>query len=147
MKKNRQSVIVDDQKFDSNSKIKDKTKSRIFDAGIKEEEFNESNISKKARKTLIKDASGFQNDISSQRTDKNLLLKINKSKSKEKLDLSENKKEKSKKDLNRLETLGANGEEEKKNEENSISSWEEDSGEEVLFNKFSNEIKSWGKCC
>ena len=47
------------------------------------------------------------------------------------MDLSENKKEKSKKDLNRLETLGANGEEEKKNEENSISSWEEDSGEEV----------------
>ena len=70
MKKNRQSVIVDDQKFHSNSKIKDKTKSRIFDAGIKEEEFNESNISKKARKTFIKEASGFQNDISSQRTDK-----------------------------------------------------------------------------
>ena len=146
MKKNRQSVIVDDQKFHSNSKIKDKTKSRIFDAGIKEEEFNESNISKKARKTFIKDASGFQNDISSQRTDKNLLLKINKSKSKEKLDLSENKKEKSKKDLNRLETIGANGEEEKKNEENSISSWEEDSGEEVNSEDQKKEVnKKWYK--
>ena len=54
MKKNRQSVIVDDQKFHSNSKIKDKTKSRIFDAGIKEEEFNESNISKKPERLSLK---------------------------------------------------------------------------------------------
>ena len=148
MKKNRQSVIVDDHKFNSNSKIKDKGKSRIFDVPIQEEDFNKSNISKKNRKTFMKDISGFPNEASSQRTDKNLLLKQNKNKSKEKLDLSENKKEKekSKKDLNRLETMGLNMEEEKKNGENSISSWEEDSGEEVNSEDQKKEVnKKWYK--
>ena len=148
MKKNRQSVIVDDHKFNSNSKIKDKGKSRIFDVPIQEEDFNKSNISKKNRKTFMKDISGFPNEVSSQRTDKNLLLKQNKNKSKEKLDLSENKKEKekSKKDLNRLETMGLNMEEEKKNGENSISSWEEDSAEEVNSEDQKKEVnKKWYK--
>ena len=124
-------MIVEDYKYNSNSKVRDKAKSRIFENPIKEEDFNKS---QKARKTLMKEMPGFPNDPSSQRTDKNLLLKQNKSRnSMEKLDLSDNKKEKSKKELNRVETTGMNlnAEEEKKNGENSISSWEEDSGEEV----------------
>ena len=146
MKKNRQSMIVEDYKYNSNSKVRDKAKSRIFENPIKEEDFNKS---QKARKTLMKEMPGFPNEPSSQRTDKNLLLKQNKSRnSMEKLDLSDNKKEKSKKELNRVETTGMNlnAEEEKKNGENSISSWEEDSGEEVNSEDEKKEVnKKWYK--
>ena len=146
MKKNRQSMIVEDYKYNSNSKVRDKAKSRIFENPIKEEDFNKS---QKARKTLMKEMPGFPNDPSSQRTDKNLLLKQNKSRnSMEKLDLSDNKKEKSKKELNRVETTGMNlnAEEEKKDGENSISSWEEDSGEEVNSEDEKKEVnKKWYK--
>ena len=146
MKKNRQSMIVEDYKYNSNSKVRDKGKSRIFENPIKEEDFNKS---QKARKTLMKEMPGFPNDPSSQRTDKNLLLKQNKSRnSMEKLDLSDNKKEKSKKELNRVETTGMNlnAEEEKKDGENSISSWEEDSGEEVNSEDEKKEVnKKWYK--
>ena len=56
MKKLRQSVIVDESKYNNNSRVKDKTKSRIFTKSIKEEEdFNKSGINKK--KSQIK----FQN--------------------------------------------------------------------------------------
>ena len=144
MKKNRQSMIIEDYKYNSNSKIRDKAKSRIFENPLKEEDFNKS---QKSRKTLMKEMPGFPNDPSSQRTDKNLLLKQNKSKnSMEKLDLSENKKEKTNKNLNRIETTGMNVEEEKKNVENSISSWEEDSGEEVNSEDEKKEVnKKWYK--
>jgi len=146
MKKNRQSMIIEDYKYNSNSKVRDKGKSRIFENPIKEEDFNKS---QKARKTLMKEMPGFPNEPSSQRTDKNLLLKQNKSRnSMEKLDLSDNKKEKSKKELNRVETTGMNlnAEEEKKNGENSISSWEEDSGEEVNSEDEKKEVnKKWYK--
>ena len=146
MKKNRQSMIVEDYKYNSNSKVRDKGKSRIFENPIKEEDFNKS---QKARKTLMKEMPGFPNEPSSQRTDKNLLLKQNKSRnSMEKLDLSDNKKEKSKKELNRVETTGMNlnAEEEKKDGENSISSWEEDSGEEVNSEDEKKEVnKKWYK--
>ena len=146
MKKNRQSMIVEDYKYNSNSKVRDKGKSRIFENPIKEEDFNKS---QKARKTLMKEMPGFPNEPSSQRTDKNLLLKQNKNRnSMEKLDLSDNKKEKSKKELNRVETTGMNlnAEEEKKNGENSISSWEEDSGEEVNSEDEKKEVnKKWYK--
>ena len=146
MKKNRQSMIIEDYKYNSNSKVRDKGKSRIFENQIKEDDFNKS---QKARKTLMKEMPGFPNDPSSQRTDKNLLLKQNKSRnSMEKLDLSDNKKEKSKKELNRVETTGMNlnAEEEKKNGENSISSWEEDSGEEVNSEDEKKEVnKKWYK--
>ena len=51
MKKLRQSVIVDESKYNNNSRVKDKTKSRIFTKSIKEEEdFNKSGINKKNRK-------------------------------------------------------------------------------------------------
>ena len=74
MKKNRQSVIVDDSKYNSSSKIKDKNKSRIVENPIKEEDFNQNNKSKKIRKPLMKDFPGFPNETTSQRTEKNLLL-------------------------------------------------------------------------
>ena len=116
MKKNRQSMIIEDYKYNSNSKVRDNAKSRVFENPMKEEDFNKS---QKSRKNLMKEMPGFPNEPSSQRTDKNLLLKQNKSKnSLEKLDLSENKKEKTKKDLNRIETTGMNVEEEKKNSYN-----------------------------
>ena len=129
MKKLRQSVIVDESKYNNNSRVKDKTKSRIFTKSIKEEEdFNKSGINKK--KSQIKEIPEYPIEPSSQRTDKNLLLKQNKSKkSTEKLVKVDTKKDKSKKDLNIIETTGMNNEEEKK--ENSLSSWEEDSGEEI----------------
>ena len=148
MKKNRQSVIVDDSKYNSNSKIKDKSKSKIYDSPIREGDFNKSNGSKRARTNLMKEIPGFPNEATSQRTDKNLLLKQNKNKKPiEKLDLSDNKKEKSKKELNIIETTGINNaEEEKKNGENSISSWEEDSGEEVNSEDEKKEVnKKWYK--
>ena len=144
MKKNRQSMIIEDYKYNSNSKVRDNAKSRVFENPMKEEDFNKS---QKSRKNLMKEMPGFPNEPSSQRTDKNLLLKQNKSRnSLEKLDLSENKKEKTKKDLNRIETTGMNVEEEKKNAENSISSWEEDSGEEVNSEDEKKEVnKKWYK--
>ena len=146
MKKNRQSVIVDDSKYNSSSKIKDKNKSRIVENPIKEEDFNQNNKSKKIRKPLMKDFPGFPNETTSQRTEKNLLLKQNKSKiAIEKLDLSDNRKEKSKKNINVIETTGLN-EEEKKDTENSISSWEEDSGEEINSEDQKKEVnKKWYK--
>ena len=146
MKKNRQSVIVDDSKYNSSSKIKDKNKSRIVENPIKEEDFNQNNKSKKIRKPLMKDFPGFPNETTSQRTEKNLLLKQNKSKiAIEKLDLSDNRKEKSKKNINVIETTGLN-EEEKKDDENSISSWEEDSGEEINSEDQKKEVnKKWYK--
>lgn len=146
MKKNRQSVIVDDSKYNSSSKIKDKNKSRIVENPIKEEDFNQNNKSKKIRKPLMKDFPGFPNETTSQRTEKNLLLKQNKSKiAIEKLDLSDNRKEKSKKNINVIETTGLN-EEEKKDAENSISSWEEDSGEEINSEDQKKEVnKKWYK--
>ena len=147
MKKNRQSVIVDDSKYNSNSKIKDKNKSRIINDPIKEEDFNENRTSKKIKKSSMRDNQGFPNETSTQRTDKNLLLKQNISrKSIDRLDLSDNRKEKSKKDMNIIETTGVNLEEEKKNAENSISSWEEDSGEEINSEDEKKEInKKWYK--
>ena len=93
MKKNRQSVIRDDsQTF--NSRLKDKTKSRIriinednmdedMKEDLKEDSFNnnldQNEKSKKNRKPLMKEIPGYPNDMSSQRTDK-ILLKQNKSK-------------------------------------------------------------------
>ena len=54
------------------------------------------------------------------------------------------KKDKSKKDLNIIETTGMNNEEEKK--ENSLSSWEEDSGEEINSEDEKKEVnKKWYK--
>ena len=148
MKKNRRSVIVDETKYNNNSRHskKDKTKSRIYDAQIKDEDYNKSKISKiskKERKTLMKDAQGYPNELSSQRTDKNLLLKQNKGrKSLEKTE-KETKKDRSKKDLNIIETTGIN-EEEKKNGDNSISSWEEDSAEEINSEDVKKEVnKKW----
>ena len=144
MKKNRQSIIIDDSKYNSSVKIKDKAKSRVYESPMKEEDLNKST---KPIKNLSKNIPGFPNEASSQRTDKNLLLKQNKThKPVAKLDLSENKKDKSKKDLNIIETTGVNAEEEKKNEENSISSWEEDSGEEVNTEDEKKEVnKKWYK--
>ena len=148
MKKNRRSVIVDETKYNNNSRHskKDKTKSRIYDAQIKDEDYNKSKISKiskKERKTLMKDAQGYPNELSSQRTDKNLLLKQNKGRKSFEKTEKETKKDKSKKDLNIIETTGIN-EEEKKNGDNSISSWEEDSAEEINSEDVKKEVnKKW----
>ena len=100
MNKNRQSVIRDDsQVFKSTLKDnKDKTKSKIFqinnddemkedikedmkeDSFINNENIKDTSVNKKTRKPLMKDVPGFPNELSSQRTDKNLLLKQNISK-------------------------------------------------------------------
>ena len=144
MKNLRKSVIVDETKYNSsNSRQFDKTKSRIFKKSIKEEDFNKSG--NKSKKSLIKEIPEYPNEPSSQRTDKNLLLKQNKNrKSLEKIDRVDTKKDKSKKDLNIVETTGMNIEEEKK--ENSISSWEEDSGEEINSEDEKKEVnKKWYK--
>ena len=93
MKKNRQSVIRDDTQL-FNSKSKDIGKSKIYsinDEEMKEdmkEEMKEDSFintpnqkeGKKNRKPLMKEVPGFPKDLSSQRTDKNLILKQNISK-------------------------------------------------------------------
>ena len=143
MKKNRQSVIIDDTKFNK-SKMKDKNKSRMDEIPIKEGDYDKSNISKKERKTLIKDIPGFSKEDSSQRTEKNLLLKQNKSRNS--IEKVESKKDKSKKDLNIIETTGMNVEEEKKNDEKDVSSWEEDSGDQANSEDEKQEVnKKWYK--
>ena len=143
MKKNRQSVIIDDTKFNK-SKMKDKNKSRMDEIPIKEGDYDKSNISKKERKTLIKDIQGFSKEDSSQRTEKNLLLKQNKSRNS--IEKVESKKDKSKKDLNIIETTGMNVEEEKKNDEKDVSSWEEDSGDQANSEDEKQEVnKKWYK--
>ena len=144
MKNLRKSVIVDDTKYNSsNSRLQDKTKSRIFNKSIKEDDFNKSG--NKSKKISIKEIPEYPIEPSSQRTDKNLLLKQNKSrKSKDNLKRVDTKKDKSKKDLNIVETTGMNIEEEKK--ENSVSSWEEDSGEEINSEDEKTEVnKKWYK--
>ena len=87
MKNLRKSVIVDDTKYNSsNSRLQDKTKSRIFNKSIKEDDFNKSG--NKSKKISIKEIPEYPIEPSSQRTDKNLLLKQNKSrKSKDNLDI------------------------------------------------------------
>ena len=154
MKKNRQSVIIDDTKYNTKSKHTDKNKSRINETPIEEEEenfnYNKSTINKKMRKNLAKDVPGFSNEDSSQRTDKNLLLKINKSEKLPKVELKEQEKERKgrnkKENINRIETTDMLLEEEKKNPENSISSWEEDSGEDVNSEENKMEVnKKWYK--
>ena len=92
MKKNRQSVIRDDtQKF--NSKARDIAKNKISYINEDEEDMkedmkddsinnssNNKSVNKKTRKQLMKEIPGYPNEFSSQRTDKNLLLKQNISK-------------------------------------------------------------------
>ena len=81
---------------------------------------------------------------SSQRTEKNLLLKQNKSRNS--IEKVESKKDKSKKDLNIIETTGMNVEEEKKNDEKDVSSWEEDSGDQANSEDEKQEVnKKWYK--
>ena len=146
MKNFRKSVIIDESKYsNSNSKIKDKTKSRIFSKSIKDEDFNKSGTKKNLKKSSIGEIPGYPNEPSSERTDKNLLLKQNKSKkSVDNFERVGTKKDKSKKDLNIVETTGMNIEEEKK--ENSVSSWEEDSGEEINSEDEKKEVnKKWYK--
>ena len=173
MKKNRQSVIRDDsQTF--NSRIKDKTKSRIriinednmdedMKEDIKEDSFKQEPKSKKTRKPLMKETPGFPNELSSQRTDKNLLLKQNKSKissSSSNIDLISEKENKGKttkdekpknksKNINMLETNGMIIDDEKmkkKEKKEKDSSWEEDSAEEQDSEDNQKEInKKWYK--
>ena len=64
MKKKKQSVKVEDTKFNKTT-MKDKNKSRMDEIPIKEEDHDKSNISKKERKTLIKDIPGFSKEDSS----------------------------------------------------------------------------------
>ena len=174
MKKNRQSVIRDDTQV-FNSKLKDKTKSRIVQLNndddmkedMKEDSFNnkddtikDASVSKKTRKPLMKEVPGFPNELSSQRTDKNLLLKQNISKkSSEKASsilenesiIEEKSKSKDKKNLNIMETSGAKFDEkgpkvEKERKESIESSWEEESGEEQGSEDNKKEInKKWYK--
>ena len=172
MKINRQSVIRDDtQKF--NSKIKDKSKSRInyrndddMKEDIKEDSFgsqdkkDNSLINKKTRKPLMKEVPGFPNELSSQRTDKNLLLKQNISKkSSEKASSNlddliieeeeKNQKVKDQANTHIVETTGMKGEDEKnkkKERMDTVSSWEEESGEEEGTQDDKKEInKKWYK--
>ena len=180
MKKNRQSVIRDfNQTQTFNSKIKDKSKSRINYADdedmkedMKEEEFKEESVltpnkkessinSKKSRKPLMKEVPGYPNELSSQRTDKNLLLKQNIAGNKlsEKAsnlddlipeEIEEKVIVKSKnKFTNILETTGKmDDKKEKKSERNdTISSWgEEEGGEEEGTEDDKKEInKKWYK--
>ena len=149
MKKNRQSVIIDDTRY--NSRMKDKNKSRINEIPLDEENYNKSTISKKGHKHSGKDIPIFSNEDSSQRTDKNLLLKQNRSQNISKKDIIQKDKDKDKKnkkeDINRIETTGMLLEEEKKNaNENSISSWEEESGEDINSEDNKQEVnKKWYK--
>ena len=183
MKKNRQSVIRDDTQL-FNSKSKDIGKSKIYsinDEEMKEdmkEEMKEDSFintpnqkeGKKNRKPLMKEVPGFPKDLSSQRTDKNLILKQNISKkSSEKAssnlddlisdDINEKNIIKTKKkdknnvksnNINVLETNGMKIDDEKNNKkedkEDDKSSWEEDSAEEQGSEDNKKEInKKWYK--
>ena len=99
MKKSNRTSVIRDFTQKNTSKIKDKSKSRInylddedmkedLKEDLKDEEFKEESAltpnrkessvnSKKARKPLMKEVPGYPNELSSQRTDKNLLLKQN----------------------------------------------------------------------
>ena len=130
---------------------------------IKEDSLNEGSVNKKMRKPLMKEIPGYPNDLSSQRTDKNLLLKQNKSKKSSEKGSSQiedlisekdfDKKGKKKRiieknDINMLETSGMKIEEKvrKKDKEDSISSWDEDLGEDQLSEDKRKEInKKWYK--
>ena len=172
MKKNRQSVIRDDTQV-FNSRLKDKTKSRIVQLNndddmkedMKEDSFNnkddnikDTSVNKKTRKPLMKEVPGFPNELSSQRTDKNLLLKqnISKKSSGKASSILDNQsgieeKSKDKKNLNIMETSGAKFDEkgpkdEKEGKESLESSWEEESGEEQGSEDNKKEInKKWYK--
>ena len=176
MNKNRQSVIRDETQMFNSRAGKDKVKNRNFplntdevkeemkEEDIKEESIGEESINKKTRKPLMKEVPGFPNDLSSQRTDK-ILLKQNKSKkSSEKassnLDdlISEKDHDKKgkkarqikniKNDINMLETSGMKIDEKikKKEREDSISSWDEDIGDDQLSEDKKKEInKKWYK--
>ena len=175
MNKNRQSVIRDDTQLFNAHSGKEKGKTKIYsinndevkeemkEEDIKEESVNEGSVNKKIRKPLMKEIPGYPNDLSSQRTDKNLLLKQNKSKkSSEKgssniedliseKDFDKKGKKKrilEKNDINMLETSGMKIEEKvrKKDKEDSISSWDEDMGEDQLSEDKRKEInKKWYK--
>ena len=185
MNKNRQSVIRDDsQVFKSTLKDnKDKTKSKIFqinnddemkedikedmkeDSFINNENIKDTSVNKKTRKPLMKDVPGFPNELSSQRTDKNLLLKQNISKKSsqkasynldnESISGDEKKgKQKSKekkmslKNINALETTGMKLDEKgyPMEKEDAESSWEEESGEDQGSEDKKKEInKKWYK--
>ena len=175
MNKNRQSVIRDDTQLFNAHSGKEKGKSKIYsinndevkeemkEEDIKEDSLNEGSVNKKIRKPLMKEIPGYPNDLSSQRTDKNLLLKQNKSKkssekgssqiedliSEKDFDKKKKKKKKKKKnDINMLETSGMKIEEKvrKKDKEDSISSWDEDLGEDQLSEDKRKEInKKWYK--
>ena len=175
MNKNRQSVIRDDTQLFNAHSGKEKGKTKIYsinndevkeemkEEDIKEESVNEGSVNKKIRKPLMKEIPGYPNDLSSQRTDKNLLLKQNKSKkSSEKgssniedliseKDFDKKGKKKrilEKNDINMLETSGMKIEEKvrKKDREDSISSWDEDLGEDQLSEDKRKEInKKWYK--
>ena len=175
MNKNRQSVIRDDTQLFNAHSGKEKGKTKIYsinndevkeemkEEDIKEESVNEGSVNKKIRKPLMKEIPGYPNDLSSQRTDKNLLLKQNKSKkSSEKgssniedliseKDFDKKGKKKriiDKNDINMLETSGMKIEEKvrKKDREDSISSWDEDLGEDQLSEDKRKEInKKWYK--
>ena len=154
MNKNRQSVINDDsQKF--NFKVKSRK------SGIVDNDYNDSKkddfltISKKS----LKKSQVFPNDLSSQRTDKNLLLKQNiNSKLSGKIGdniLEDNKmyKKSSKNNVNFsvMETMGnkieEDGEKEKKIEKKpTISSWDDDLEDDLPQEDVKKEInKKWYK--
>ena len=176
MKKNRQSVIRDDtQKF--NSKARDIAKNKISYINEDEEDMkedmkddsinnssNNKSVNKKTRKQLMKEIPGYPNEFSSQRTDKNLLLKQNiskKSSEKESSNLDDlisdeineknikKSKIKEKGNINILETSGVKIDDEKpkKNERiDTVSSWEEESGEDQGSDNDKKEInKKWYK--
>ena len=175
MNKNRQSVIRDDTQLFNAHSGKEKGKTKIYsinndevkeemkEEDIKEESVNEGSVNKKIRKPLMKEIPGYPNDLSSQRTDKNLLLKQNKSKKSSEKGSSQiedlisekdfDKKGKKKRileknDINMLETSGMKIEEKvrKKDREDSISSWDEDLGEDQLSEDKRKEInKKWYK--
>ena len=175
-KKNRQSVIRDDtQKF--NSKARDIAKNKISYINEDEEDMkedmkddsinnssNNKSVNKKTRKQLMKEIPGYPNEFSSQRTDKNLLLKQNiskKSSEKESSNLDDlisdeineknikKSKIKEKGNVNILETSGVKIDDEKpkKNERiDTVSSWEEESGEDQGSDNDKKEInKKWYK--
>ena len=177
MKRNRQSVIREDTRKIT-SKIQDKSKSRINNINedeeyikdyikedIKEDSIRYSSTNKKSEKMRIllkKEAQGFQKELSSERTDKNLILKQNVSKkasekgySNEDLisdEIDEKKKKtkiKEKGNINLLDTEGVQIDDEKPKEDekiDTVSSWEDESDEEKESADDKKEInKKWYK--
>ena len=141
-------------------------KEDLKEEDVKEESLNmsSSNKSKKLRKPLMKETPGYPKELSSKSTDKNLLLRQNVSKkASEKgssnLDelISDKVGEKSPKktkikekpNLNLLETSGAQIDDEKPKKDDridTVSSWEEDSGEEQNSDNDKKDInKKWYK--